>query len=77
MMQTIILYIAEHPEHTLKDACFLFAEAYPTSGEAVYRTFRRAVYQGWENAVMPSSMLHLQRMSPEAFVQEIITRLHI
>lgn len=77
MMQTIILSIVEHPEYSLKDACFLYAEAHQTSGEAVYRTFRRAVYRGWENAVMPSAMLHSQRMSPEAFVHEIITRLHI
>lgn len=75
MMQTVILSVAAHPEQTLRDACVRYAETQQLSGEAVYRAFRRAVYSGWAQAVTPSSMLYSRRMSPEEFVQEIITRL--
>lgn len=77
LMQTIILYMAEHPGSTLMDVCKIYAEQHQRSGQTVYRTFRQAVLNGWENAVTPSSLLYSRRMSPEEFVQKIISRLDI
>ena len=75
MMQTIILYMAEHPESALKDACGIYAAQHQTTEQSVYRNFRHAVNLGWEAAVTPSSLLYSRRMSPEEFVQTIISRL--
>lgn len=77
IIQTIILYMAEHPNSTLMDACRIYAEQHQRSGQTVYRTFRQTVLNGWENAVTPSSLLYSRRMSPEEFVQKIISRLDI
>lgn len=75
IIQTIILYMTEHPDSTLMDACRIYAKQHQCSGQTVYRTFRQAVLSGWENAVTPSSLLYSRRMSPEKFVQAVIARL--
>ena len=75
MMQAIILYIAEHPDSTLTDACQIYAAQHQTTEQSVYRNFRHAVNLGWEAAVTPSSLLYSRRMSPEEFVQAVIARL--
>jgi len=75
IIQTIILYIAEHPDSTLTDACRIYAAQHQTTEQSVYRNFRHAVNLGWENAVTPSSLLYSRRMSPEEFVQAVIARL--
>ena len=75
MIQTIILYIAEHPNSTLMDACQIYAAQHQTTEQSVYRSFRHAVNLGWEAAVTPSSLLYSRRMSPEEFVQAVIARL--
>ena len=75
MMHAIILNMAEHPESALKDACGIYAAQHQTTKQSVYRSFRHAVNLGWEAAVTPSSLLYSRRMSPEEFVQTIISRL--
>lgn len=76
MMRSIILFAAKHPEQTLTDACDHYAEMHQTSGEAVYRTFRHAVYSGWEQAESPSSVLYQNRMSPEEFAAYLLSQLN-
>ena len=75
MMHAIILIIADNPDCTLLHACRIYAEQHHTTEQSVYRSFRHAVNLGWEAAVTPSSLLYSRRMSPEEFVQTIISRL--